>query len=265
MNQRIINQFMYDKKNKVFCFYYEKQTRLSDAILDDIAEIDEAVGNSLKQIATVETKEDISKLRQFLADHKSVLSDSDIDVELGIEIDELARDLKFYQSKRGKKIMKIEEWIKMAKAKLEQEHPQWLIYIGRSMDYEPTDLIVGGFAPNEAERQHVIEYFNEMAPPVEITFLIQNIDEVEANLKSSPDRDKIFMELDEWGKMVAEKLKHDYPNKKFYILRSLNGLQESIFLVVEGHASDEAEKQRLIEYFNNMNPPIPIKFDISVW
>lgn len=101
---------------------------------------------------------------------KSILS-KDLFDDTKDEVKEICADYKWVNSKDGKKILQIEEWIKKARDCFANDSPSEYIYIGRSF-IEPISLIVGGFVKSIAEKERIETYFNRMLPPITIEYKI---------------------------------------------------------------------------------------------
>jgi len=72
--------------------------------------------------------------------------------------------LKFRDSKDGKLIIEIENWVQHNRESLPQMKPS-KIFIGRSF-IDPKKLIIGGLLNGQKEME-IIEFFREKNPPVE--------------------------------------------------------------------------------------------------
>lgn len=75
-------------------------------------------------------------------------------------------------SKDGKVVLKIEEWIKKARLCIHNEFPNAYIYIGRGF-VNPISLKICGYVQDENEINKIETYFNNMNPPISILYSIK--------------------------------------------------------------------------------------------
>lgn len=87
------------------------------------------------------------------------------------ELTEICDDYKWLNSKNGKLILKIEEWIKEARHCVAFDFPSEYIYIGRSL-IDPVSLIVGGYVKELITKANIESYLNNMNPPIDIEYRI---------------------------------------------------------------------------------------------
>lgn len=143
------------------------QFSVSDLLISEVTQKDSMLGESLKKISSVNSKEDLSVLKLFLNDNKTKLG-STLYSDLKEEIGEISEDFKWSRSKDGKLILKIERWIEEQRFILNEKWSKELIYIGRSLD-EPISLIIGGFVSPKV-MDEIKSFFDSKTPPIPITY-----------------------------------------------------------------------------------------------
>lgn len=108
-------------------------------------------------------------LKNIVLDSRPFLSD-DLYEAINEELKEIVSDFRWAYSKEGKLIISIEEWIESARAKVAVEHPDSLIYIGRSFVF-PVSLVIGGYA-EPGRMEDIKTWFENLMPPIPIQYKI---------------------------------------------------------------------------------------------
>lgn len=146
------------------------QTDLSDALKSRLMKFD--IPDVAKFIALfqIQSKTKISTIKGSLNCLKEVLPENLFE-ETKDEVKDICDDYKWINSKDGKLILQIEEWIKEARGCLSVDFPFEYIYIGRSF-VEPVSLIVGGYVKESSFKNFIESYFSKMNPPITIEYKI---------------------------------------------------------------------------------------------
>lgn len=141
---------------------------IRDYLILEVTERDNELGNSLRLISKINSKEDLCILKLFLNDNKNKLGD-ELYSALFDETKEMSEDFRWSRTKDGKLVIKIESWIEEQRKILGDKWPNELIYIGRSFD-EPISLIIGGLVSSNL-KDEVVEFFNSKEPPISVHYM----------------------------------------------------------------------------------------------
>lgn len=112
-----------------------------------------------------------SEIKKIIDKLENILSCDLLD-DIKDEFRDIWDDYKWANSKDGKVVLKIEEWIKKARLCIPNEFPNAYIYIGRRF-VNPISLKIGGYVQDENEINKIETYFNNMNPPVSILYSIK--------------------------------------------------------------------------------------------
>lgn len=99
----------------------------------------------------------------------------DLFEETRSEVTEICDDYKWRNSKDGKLVLQIEDWIKEARLCVATDFHSEHIYIGRSF-IEPVSLIVGGYVKELRTKAMIESCLNDMNPPIAIEYRISSCD-----------------------------------------------------------------------------------------
>ena len=170
-NIQQLNRFKIERENTIqFSIKDLLKDSISEYLLSDIQDKNVNMWKGLSLISKVRSKDDIKRLKSFLKNNKANLGSTLYD-DLKSEINEIKDDFNWVRSKDGQIILNIENWIENARLYLGKEHPDALIYVGRSF-VDPKKLIIGGVV-NDDDMQKLFEnYFNNQNPPVPIHYKI---------------------------------------------------------------------------------------------
>lgn len=174
-NIQQLNRFKIERENTIqFPLRKMLKDSISEYILSDIQNVNVKLWKELICISKVSNKDDVKRLKHFVKNNKSNLGSMLYD-ELKSAVKEIAEDFEWVRSKDGQIIMEIEDWIENARLRLGKEHPDALIFIGRSF-VNPKELIIGGVVNDDDEQKLFENYFNNQNPPVPIHFkiIVQN-------------------------------------------------------------------------------------------
>lgn len=138
---------------------------ISDTLIEAILELNEEYENEPILQVKLNSKEEIRNLKEFL-DRELKHQNAELYAACIEELREIKDDLKWSNSKSGKFIQKLEDWVLDTRSKvllLGWER----IFIGRSM-INPKDLHIGGVVISEKEAKDIkkqIEMWGPPAPP----------------------------------------------------------------------------------------------------
>lgn len=137
--------------------------RFSDAVLDDISNLDK---NLLEPILfeDIDDKKKLKSLKEYLDYNKNNLKDGLYDYCIE-EYKEIKDDLNFKKSKDGKLIIEVENWVIKTRKKAEKELKNFKVFIGRSF-LDPKELIIGVIIKNVDEENTIKSFFLNENPPV---------------------------------------------------------------------------------------------------
>lgn len=73
---------------------------------------------------------------------------------------------------------------------------------------------------------------------------------------------KVILQIEKWIREARRSVSIDFSFEYIYIGRSFI---EPISLIVGGYVKESSNKELVVSYFNNMNPPIAIEYKITVY
>ena len=150
------------------------QTDLSDYLKDRLLSLGNPDTSNFVALFPMQGKVKISVIRDSLNSLKEILP-KNLFEETKDEVREICDDYKWLNSKDGKLILQIEEWIKEARHCVAADFPSECIYIGRSF-IEPVSLIVGGYVKELRTKAMIESCLNDMNPPIAIEYRIASCD-----------------------------------------------------------------------------------------
>ena len=146
------------------------QKKLSSTLLEDLYIRNEILKKSKELQKVIESEEDLKQLKKYIKQNKSLIGKELFD-ECLEEIRTIKQDLKFINSKEGKAISKLEDWVISVRPKFENFKNSKL-FVGRS-NWNPKDIIIGGLVQNEETKKDIISLAQTLSPPVKIIFFIE--------------------------------------------------------------------------------------------
>ncbi len=150
------------------------QTDLSDYLKDSLINLGNPEVNKFVALFPILGKVRISVIRDSLNSIKEILPENLFE-ETKSEVREICDDYKWRNSKEGKLILQIEDWIKEVRLCVATDFPSEHIYIGRSF-IEPVSLIVGGYVKELRTKAMIESCLNDMNPPIAIEYIISVCD-----------------------------------------------------------------------------------------
>lgn len=146
------------------------QTKLSDHLKSQLDKLGNDDVTKFLALFPIPAKTKLSEIKALLSSIKEILPQN-IFEETKDEVRDICDDYKWRNSRDGKKILEIEDWIKRARHCLSCDFPSALIYIGRSF-IEPISLIIGGYVRDTSTKAVIESYFDKMNPPIPIEYKI---------------------------------------------------------------------------------------------
>ena len=146
------------------------RTDLSDDIKKHLRKLNSSNIEKLLSFFPIRNKSQISEVKNLLNTIKEILP-KELFSDLKDEVKEICEDYTWIHSKKGEKILQIEQWIKKTRCNLASDYPNAMIYIGRSF-INPISLIIGGFVENQNTEDLFKKYFNNLRPPINIDYKI---------------------------------------------------------------------------------------------
>lgn len=150
------------------------QTDLSDYLKESLMNLDNPEVDKFVALFPIQGKVRISVIRDSLNGIKEILPENLFE-ETKSEVTEICDDYKWRNSKEGKLVLQIEDWIKEARLCVATDFPSEHIYIGRSF-IEPVSLIVGGYVKKLRTKAMIESCLNNMNPPIAIDDRISSCD-----------------------------------------------------------------------------------------
>lgn len=145
-------------------------TDLSDDLKERLINLGNPTVDKFIALFPIQDKIKFSAIRDALNGMKDILPKKLFE-DTKDEVTEICDDYKWLNSKNGKLILKIEEWIKNARHCIAIDFPSEYIYIGRSI-IDPVSLIVGGYVKELNTKANIESYLNNMNPPIDIEYRI---------------------------------------------------------------------------------------------
>lgn len=145
--------------------------KLSEFLIDEIAELSDCFKNNTILSKEIKDKEDLKSLKLYIAKNKESLKHGLYEYCLE-EIKVINNDLNFRNSQDGKLIIEIEDWV------LEMRRVHTIVieklelFVTRSLT-EPTKLLIGGIVKNEIVLNKVVDFFEKQSPPVRPNYKLE--------------------------------------------------------------------------------------------
>lgn len=172
----IIEKFNQDKETTIqFDISELLHFNFSDYLTRQIESCDTHHAQRLLSIFPLHHGVKYSEIKSRLKDLENVIS-TDLYDDIKDEIREIWNDYKWVNSKVGKEVLEIEEWIKKARCYASETFPNEYIYIGRTF-INPVSIKIGGYVNDTSIMNKIQNCFNEMKPPVAIQYSIKLYDE----------------------------------------------------------------------------------------
>ena len=162
-NQEIESTIQYDISELL-------HTDLSDDLKERLMNLGNPTVDKFIALFPIQDKIKFSTIRDAL-NGKKVILPKNLFEETKDEVTEICDDYKWLNSKNGKLILKIEEWIKDARHCIAIDFPSEYIYIGRSL-FDPISLIVGGYVKELNTKTIIESCLDNMNPPIDIEYRI---------------------------------------------------------------------------------------------
>jgi len=145
--------------------------KLSEFLIDEIAELSDFLKKNTILSKEIKDKEDLKSLKLFIVKNKEALINGIYEYSLE-EIKELNDNLNFRNSQDGKLILEIEDWV----LKMRRVHAIVIekleLFVTRSLT-EPTKLLIGGIVKNENVLNKVVDFFEKQSPPVLVNYKLE--------------------------------------------------------------------------------------------
>ena len=135
-------------------------TRLSDAVQEDLS----ALGiESMDRELT--TRKDCEEVAQMVETNRGKM-DAALYADCVAELREIKDDMKWLDSKTGRRVMEIERWLATARQKAKESFPHNDIVMGRNIMEEPVNLTIGIVAETREECNAIQEAVADWQPPL---------------------------------------------------------------------------------------------------
>lgn len=143
---------------------------LSDSLKSRLDELENGDVTKFVALFPIQSRTRIAEIKDSLKGLKDILP-YELFEDTKDEVKDTCDDYKWINSRDGKKILQIEEWIKKARYSFSTDFPSELIYIGRSF-INPISLIVGGYVKGNGVKEFMKSYFDNINPPIDIEYRI---------------------------------------------------------------------------------------------
>ncbi|MER2999237.1 hypothetical protein [Pontibacter populi] len=143
---------------------------LSDWLIEEILGLNENYNDESILKVKLNSKEEIRNLKEFL-DREIKHQNYELYESCIEELREIKEDFKWSNSKDGKFIQKLEDWVLNIRSKISDKGWE-KIFIGRSM-IDPKELNIGGVVKNEKEADEIRMQIEMWAPPFPPRYLLE--------------------------------------------------------------------------------------------
>jgi len=146
------------------------QRRLSDDLVESLIQLDEKFRDSVFLYKDIENKNDLKSLKELIYSNREKLSEELFD-DCKEELKEIGEDIKWKNSKDGKRVLELEDWVLTTREILKANDFK-NIFIGRDF-IDPLVLIISGVVANEMQAKKLKEKIKELNPPAQPKYIIE--------------------------------------------------------------------------------------------
>ena len=153
--------------------------RIESKILEEIDKCSDILKNDTILHGELDSNAKIKHVKTVISEHETQLKEAmnpDTYFDLTIAIKKAEKEIKWRNSKQGRQVFTISEWVEKARSVVPYEMRETIV-IGRNLcDNDPCNIIIGGYSDtmSTAELESFFMYLN---PPVEPLFVFTTMKE----------------------------------------------------------------------------------------
>lgn len=146
--------------------------RIESKILEEIDKCSDILKNDTILHGELDSNAKIKHVKTIISEHETQLKEAmnpDTYFDLTIAIKKAEKEIKWRNSKQGKQVCAIAEWVEKARNVVPDEMRETIV-IGRNLcDNNPCNIIIGGYSDTMSVAE-LESYFMNLNPPVEALF-----------------------------------------------------------------------------------------------
>lgn len=153
--------------------------RIKNKILEEVDKCSDILKNDTILHGELDSNANIKHVKTIISEHEIQLKEAmnpDTYFDLMIAIKKAEKEIKWRNSKQGKLMFAIYEWVEKARNVVPDEIRETII-IGRNLcDNNPCNIIIGGYS-NTIDVAELENFFMSLNPPVEPLFVFTTMKE----------------------------------------------------------------------------------------
>lgn len=175
--------FLLRKLNEIICKPPVREMlhdRIPEDLLQQVDECSVELRNNPILHGIFENKEKVKLAKLFLANNKKQIErfSQDLYTEVMDVIKEIDEDLKWSQSKQGRLVLAIEDWLERNRNSIPDNEGKTIVMGRNILDDNPCNIIVGGYSKKMSNIE-IEKFILDLKPPVQPFFVIVNRNEAE--------------------------------------------------------------------------------------
>lgn len=147
--------------------------RIESKILEEIDKCSDILKNDTILHGELDSNAKIKHVKTVISEHETQLKEAmnpDTYFDLTIAIKKAEKEIKWRNSKQGRQVFTISEWVEKARSVVPYEMRETIV-IGRNLcDNDPCNIIIGGYSDTMSTAE-LESFFISLNPPVEPLFV----------------------------------------------------------------------------------------------
>ena len=153
--------------------------RIENKILDEIDKCSDILKNDTILHGELDSNAKITHVKTIISEHEAQLKEAmnpDTYFDLTIAIKKAEKEIKWRNSKQGKLVFAIEEWVEKVRSIVPEEMRDTIV-IGRNLcDNAPCNILIGGYSDMMSIAE-LESFFMSLNPPIEPLFVFTTMKE----------------------------------------------------------------------------------------
>ena len=153
--------------------------RIESKILEEIDKCSDILKNDTILHGELDSNAKIKHVKTIISEHETQLKEAmnpDTYFDLTIAIKKAEKEIKWRNSKQGRQVFTISEWVEKARSVVPYEMRETIV-IGRNLcDNDPCNIIIGGYSDTMSIAE-LESFFMNLNPPVEPLFAFTTMKE----------------------------------------------------------------------------------------